>query len=195
MELSDFRIRTAVTEDSAHIAEAIIEAVGRDITLEFAGSPERVALVKRLFTELAECPDSQYSYLNTLVAVTPEGDVAGVIIGYDGAALHGLRRRFIEKANEILGLEISEREMADETSPDEFYLDSLCVFPAYRGRGLGRRLIREITARRSIIGKPFGLLVDKENTRARRLYESLGFRPDGERPFAGTMMDHLTLQR
>lgn len=42
-------------------------------------------------------------------------------------------------------------------------------------------------------GKPLGLLCDKTNTRARALYDSLGFKHVGETPFAWELMDHLQL--
>lgn len=168
-----------------------MEAVGREITLDFAGSDARLPMVKKVFSDLAAMDDSQYSYRHTLIAEDSAGNVAGVIIAYDGALLHEARRRFIEKANEVLGLHIREEEMVDETSPDEVYIDTLCVFEPYRRRGIARRLIHESTRKNAATGKPMGLLVDKDNSRARSLYESCGFRYVGDRPFAGVMMDHL----
>lgn len=184
-------IRKASRSDARAISDAIIEAVGDEITLGFAGSPERVPLVRRLFTELAACDDSQYSYRNSLIAETPDGSVAGVIISYDGADLPRLRMRFIEKTKEILGYDINPDEMTDEASPDEIYLDSLCVFGPFRGRGIARRLIEEAVASHASSHKPAGLLVDYDNEKARRLYERIGFRQVGDTPFAGTLMAHL----
>ena len=184
-------LRSASPSDAPLIADAIMEAVGSEITLDFAGSEDRLVLVKRLFTELASLDDSQYSYRNTIIAADADNKIAGVIIAYDGADLHKLRERFIEKTQEILGYKISSLEMTDETSPDEIYIDTLCVFPAYRRKGLGLRLIKEATSRHASTGKPMGLLVDKDNLRARNLYEKAGFRYVGDRPFAGVMMDHL----
>ena len=85
-------------------------------------------------------------------------------------------------------------DIDDETDSGEFYIDTLAVLPEYRGRGIASELLRASIRRAEAIGKPAGLLVDKENTRARRLYENIGFRKVGERPFCYVMMDHLHFQ-
>lgn len=191
MNVQDFKIIAARKSDAPFIAQAVIDAVGKEIALDFAGSPERLPLVHELFTTLAGREDSQYSYRNSLVALDDGGAVAGVIVSYDGARLHELRKAFIEEAARVLGLVIDEASMPDETSDDEIYLDSLCVFPAYRGHRLATRLIEAAVKSHAGSGKPIGLLVDPDNPRARRLYDSLGFRQEGERPFAGVMMRHM----
>ena len=173
------------------IARAIMMAVGEEICRDFAGEDHTTEEVEALFTELAAMDDSQYSYRNTLVALDPEGKVAGVCVAYDGARLHKLRERFFEAAERRL-----DRDMAgmdDETSPDEFYLDTLAVWEQYRGNGLGARLLLAQAAHAHAAGKPAGLLVDKDNPKAEALYRRLGFRDAGERAFAGVMMNHLQL--
>lgn len=185
------KIIPARKTDAPAIARTVMMAVGDEISLSFAGTPDRLPLVTEVFTRLAESENSQYSYTNTLVALTPEGKVAGAIVSYDGAELHRLRREFISVANEVLGMDMREEEFTDETSSDEVYLDSLCVFPEYRGQKLAGRLIEAACRRHVDAGKPVGLLVDPDNPRARRLYESLGFREVGQRPFAGLSLIHI----
>lgn len=185
------KIIPARREDAPLIARAIIMAVGEEITSDFAGPDHTVADIEALFTELAAMEDSQYSYRNTLVAITDDGRVAGVCIAYDGALLHKLRERFFEAVRRRLGREMGD--MADETSPDEFYLDTLAVWEEFRGRGIGGSLLMAQAARAHDAGKPAGLLVDKDNPKAEALYRRLGFRPAGERPFAGVIMNHLQL--
>ncbi len=119
-----------------------------------------------------------------------EGRVAGVLVSYDGARLLELRRSFFEVAARVLGLHFDD-SLEAETDPGEIYLDSLAVFPGYRGKGLAGRLIEAAAERHAGSGKPLGLLVDVPNTGAYRLYTRLGFGKAGERPFAGVMMDHL----
>ena len=191
MTHTEFKIQPARRSDAEVIGRAVVTAVGEEISEQFAGSKERLPLVYKTFSDLAARDDSQYSYKNALVALDPEGQVAGVIVSYDGARLHELRRAFIEVANDVLGYDIKEEEMADETSPDEIYLDSLCVFEPYRGQGLAKRLIDAAAKAHASSGKPLGLLVDYDNPRARRLYDRLGFVRVGERPFAGTVMEHM----
>lgn len=175
------------------IGVAITLAIGEDLTLHLAGEKHSPADVVNLFAALARREDTQYSYLNTLVAVDDEGNVAGLIISYDGADLHRLRKPFFDEAERALGLKI-DGEPLDETGPEEFYLDTLAVFPRYRGQGIARQLLTAAYNRAHEAGKPAGLLVDKTNHRARHLYDSLGFVKTGERPFAGEMMDHLVKQ-
>ncbi len=171
------------------IADAILMAVGTEICTDFAAPNHSLDDVQRLFASLALRPDSQYSYRNTLLAVTPSGDVAGVCIAYDGALLHSLRQRFFEAAETML--QRSMQGMADETSADEFYIDTLAVFPPYRRHGYAKALLRAQIQRAAAIGKPAGLLVDKQNPRAASLYHAVGFRYVDDRPFADVMMNHL----
>lgn len=189
----DISIREAHKEDASFIAKAIIEAVGSEITLDFAGSTERIPLVYELFTQLAETEDSQYSYINCFVAETSNNDIAGVIIAYDGKDLKRLRKQFIRYANKILDYKIDEDKMADETSDDEIYIDTLCVFNQFRKQGVASNLINFVIERYAFAHKPLGLLVSKGNIDAKRLYDNLGFKKAGERIFAGEIMDHLQI--
>jgi ribosomal protein S18 acetylase RimI-like enzyme len=67
---------------------------------------------------------------------------------------------------------------------DEIYVDGIAVSPAARGRGIGTRLLAEITdiARRH--GKRYVRLdVIDTNPRAQQLYERIGFRVTGVQSF------------
>lgn len=184
-------IRQASKQHANAIAKAVIMAVGEDICNSFAAPDHSTADVERLFTHLASLDDSQYSYRNSLVALTGNGDVAGVCIGYDGALLHTLRQRFFEAAKAMLGRDMER--MDDETSPDEFYLDTLAVMPQHRGKGIGSALLKAMAQHAKATNKPAALLVDKANPKAEALYRSLGFRYIDDRPFAGVMMSHMRL--
>lgn len=166
-------------------------AVGDEICADFAGKDHSLDDVEQLFTHLASLDDSQYSYRNTLVALDDDDSVVGVCVGYDGARLHDLRRRFFEGARHFLGRDMEG--MDDETSPDEFYLDTLAVAPSQRGKGVGTQLLKASIERAKASGKPAGLLVDKTNPKAAALYHSLGFVHVDDRPFAGVVMSHLRL--
>ena len=63
---------------------------------------------------------------------------------------------------------------------------SMYVSPAYRGRGLGRRLMLEILKR----GEDTTVVLDVNPSQraAYRLYESLGFVAEGESPFSGCQL-------
>lgn len=183
------RIIEARKSDAPLIARSIMDAVGMEICENLAGNDRTLADVERLFTGLAEREDSQYSYLNTLVAVDDDGKSVGVVVSYDGARLYDLRKAFFEQVKKELGRSLDDVD--DETDPGEFYIDTLSVLPEYHGQGVATALLKGAIRRAAEAGKPAGLLVDKDNHRARRVYERVGFRQVGERPFCYVMMDHL----
>lgn len=189
-------IRNACREDAPLIAEAIIAAVGDEITSHLAGKNHSISDVHAIFSRLAERDDSQYSYLNTRIAQDDSGKPMGVCISYDGADLKRLRRPFFTEANEVLNWGMTPEEIESlpgETEPDEFYLDTLMTIPEYRGQGVAKELIGNAAQKARDAGKPLGLLCDTNNHKARRLYDSIGFRQVNTRPFAGHMMDHFQL--
>lgn len=191
---SKFYIRQATKDDAGHIAEAIMMALGDEMVENMANGRGREA-VKEIFSRLARTADSQYSYTNSLVAVSPSGEVAGIVIAYDGEILLRARKMFFDLTGEILGWDIREfvedGEPEVETDPSEYYLDSLAVWPQFRGEGIASSLIREVEKKAGAKGKPVGLLCAEHNDTARSLYEHLGFREVGKRPFAGELMSHM----
>ena len=189
-------IRNATPGDATLIATAILEAIGEDLTDSLAGDAHTPADVHSLFASLAERNDTQYSYLNTRIATDETGNPMGVCVSYDGADLIRMRRPFFKEANSRLGWEMTLDEidaLPGETEPDEFYLDTLMTLPEYRGQGVASALIKDAKEKAIKTGKPLGLLCDIDNSRARRLYDSIGFRCCGLRPFAGHEMNHLQL--
>lgn len=193
-ELYIMKIILAKKEHAQEIGKAVVMAITPELVLEsfnHHGVDHTVEEYEELFSRLAAREDSQYSYRNTLVAVDDEDKVIGVIVGYDGAKLHELRQTFIDMAGQDYGIRF-EGEFPDETEPGEFYLDTLAVKPEARGQGIGRALLSAMVERaHEDTGKPAGLLVDKKNDRARRLYEAVGFRPVGDRLFIGELMTHM----
>ena len=62
----------------------------------------------------------------------------------------------------------------------ELYVAGLAVAPEAQGRGLGTAVLQGLLARAAARRVPVTLQVLKTNPGARRLYERLGFRADGE---------------
>lgn len=74
---------------------------------------------------------------------------------------------------EVGAFRLEEREA-------ELYVASLAVAPEAQGRGLGTAVVHLLLARAGVRRVPVTLQVLKANPRARRLYERLDFRVDGE---------------
>jgi ribosomal protein S18 acetylase RimI-like enzyme len=190
-----------ITNASKHhapaIATLIMTAMTDDCCQFLAGPDHTLCDFRDMMTALVLMDDSQYSYRNALVALDDEsanGDitvapVAGVAVGYDGADLHRLRRRFQEES--LRRLDMDHSHMLDETHAGEFYLDSLAVFPQYRRRGIAKLLLRATCERAAALGLPTALLVDKGNPDAERLYLSVGFRFVDATKWGGHEMKHL----
>ena len=167
-----YTIVPAQPHQAAEIATLIMLAMNHDCCQHFAGPHHTLADFHRVMTHLVGHDDSQYSYRNTLVAMTADGQLAGICVGYDGKDLRQLRRAFIEAAREAFGQDFSQ--MLEETGPGEYYIDSLAVDERYRHQGIASALLQAAIAQ---YGKsqPVGLLVDAGNPKAERLYTSCGF--------------------
>ena len=171
-------IREAVAADAPFVALVVLMALHYD---------ESHPLYE-IFKELAARTDAQYSYCNALIAQV-DGEVAGAIVGYDGARLYELREPLLALVRERQGREI---EIEDETSAGEYYLDSLAVLPKFRGRGVGSMLLSSAAERAFAAGhKRVGLIVDYDNPRAEALYSSLGFERVNSTTFLGQNMWHM----
>ncbi len=187
-------IRNADISDSSLIADAVLNAIGAEIAQDLAGGNNSVEEVREIFRRLAERDDTQYSFKNTRIAMTENGDSIGVCISYDGEELIRLRRPFFKEAILSLGWKLNDSEIDSqpgETDPEEYYLDTLMVVPHFRGKGVARALIADAYEKSKAKGKPLGLLCDLDNIPAEGLYRSEGFVIEGLRPFAGKMMNHF----
>ena len=191
---TEIKIREGLIEDAPFIGITITEAMGRDLCIGLAEREENLHKILKLFTDLASLKTSQYSYRNALIALDKDCKKVGCIIGYDGSCLREMRKDFIAKANELLEWNVTIEEADNwepETNSKEFYLDSLYVLPEYRNQGIASSLIKAALEKYNNIGKPFGLLVEPHNVKAKKLYQKLGFQNDGINNFCGKPMIHL----
>ena len=79
-----------------------------------------------------------------------------------------------------------------ETEEGEFYLDSLAVSNQYRGKGIASKLLEAAISRARELGLPaVGLLCDKVNPKAERLYTKVGFQYVNDTTWGGHAMKHL----
>lgn len=174
---------------SQAIALLVMQAMTEECCLNLAGSGKTIDDFAKVMRRLTSMDVSQYSYRNAFVAVTDQGEVAGACVSYPGADLHRLREAFIREAKASFGIDHSG--MPDETEPGELYIDSLAVFPEHQHKGIATALLRATIHKAAQLNMPAGLLVDKGNPRAERLYTSLGFRFVNDSTWAGHEMKHL----
>ena len=172
------------------IARLIMEAMNHECCLYFAGEEHGLSGFHQLVSDLVCRADSQYSYLNTLVALNAQRDVVGVCTAYDGARLHQLRLAFVEGCLARFNRDFGN--MDDETAAGELYVDSLAVDACYRGKGIAKALLRATIEKAKQLQLPaVGLLVDKGNPKAERLYTSVGFQYVDDNQWGGHAMRHL----
>lgn len=110
------RIIDATPDDAPLIAHAIMDAVGPEIVDNLGPETD----VFSVFMRLARRDDTQYSYRNTRIALSPDGTKAGVCISYSGALLKQLRRPFFDEARQVLGWQLTPQEVDElpgETTP------------------------------------------------------------------------------
>ena len=129
-------IEQAQVSQASDIARLIMEAMNHECCLYFAGEEHGLSGFHQLMTDLVCRADSQYSYLNTLVALNAQRDVVGVCTSYDGAHLHQLRVAFVQGCLECFNRDFGN--MDDETEAGELYVDSLAVDARYRGKGIAK---------------------------------------------------------
>ncbi|WP_052573856.1 GNAT family N-acetyltransferase [Haloferula sp. BvORR071] len=81
------------------------------------------------------------------------------------------RIRLIRMAGEVAGY------LQQRSEADHIYLLSLGLLPGQQGRGAGRATMEILQAEALELGLPLRLSVSRENLRAIRFYERLGFLP------------------
>lgn len=182
-------IRNARKEDAAAIAPLIL-VILKDMELPFVlkyGEVKTLEILEEAITD----PDYRYSYTRGIVDER-EGKVAGVAYGYtdeeeaiiDQPLVNVLQKHGISEQVEMF----TDRE----TFPDEWYLDSICVSEEFRGQGIGSSLLEALPP---LVKKQnrdaIGLSVDKQNPKARKLYERHGFKVVGQRTISGHLYDHM----
>lgn len=172
------------------IASRIMEAMNHECCLNFAGPEHGLADFHELITRLVERTDSQYSFLNSIVALSDDNELMGVCVSYDGAALTRLRKPFVEESLKRFGMDHSQ--IPPETQAGELYADSLCVDQNFRHRGVATELLKAtIEKGRRLKFAKVGLLVDKGNPKAEKLYRSIGFQYVNDTEWGGHPMRHL----
>lgn len=180
-------IRLAVPQDAPFVAPLIIQAMG-DLAAKFANS-DNPKVILDLFIFFFQQENNQYSYQNTLV-YEENDQILGSLNAYDGAKLAELRRNFLSYLKE--NYKVTNFHPEAETQEGEFYFDTISVHPDAQGKGIGKALIKAgINWAKRLGQQQIGLLVEKENLKAKELYEKLGFKTKNNKAFMGGMYFHM----
>ncbi len=179
-------IRQSRPEEFKMIAQHIMLAMD-DIMYHFINERSEVKATQ-ILEKFIQQQGNQYSYENCWIAEV-DSEVVATALVYDGAQLHELR---LPVAEEIKSLYNADFDPEDETQAGEYYIDCVGVSPNHQGKGIGTEvlkfLIKEYVYNND---KTLGLLVDKGNPDAKKLYLKLGFEVVGEKTLAGKNMEHL----
>lgn len=175
-------IRDARQEDAPFLAECIMAGMHfHDFGEDMSGG------MSDILEGLTGCEgreDTLYSWARTRVAEV-NGKPAGALLSYPGELYPGLRDKTFREYWPAFFTEHADDDL--ETGPGEYYLDSLAVIPAYRRRGIGRALLEDGIRKGVSLGfRRVSLVVDADYGHLIRLYESVGFVPDGHRHAFGT---------
>ncbi|MFT3750280.1 MAG: N-acetyltransferase [Agriterribacter sp.] len=179
-------IRKATEADAAYIAPLILLAM-EEIAYHFIGKHSREKAIG-FFVTMISTKANQYSYENCWVT-EQEGEIIAAALVYDGAQLHELRKPVAEQIKLMFGTDFNH---GDETQSGEYYIDCIGVKPGQQGKGTGSKMLNFLVEEYAKRGtQPLGLLVDKDNPQAKKLYVRSGFEVAGEKIFAGKCMEHM----
>ncbi|WP_060536053.1 GNAT family N-acetyltransferase [Paenibacillus bovis] len=166
--------RKARPEDAAAVVPLIYDAIG-EIAYALTGTEhadEAILVMEQLFRSTG----NRLSYENVIVT-EQDGQVAGFVLSYHGKDIDRLDTPIIQRLQQ-LGKQADD--VIPEAHPDEYYLDSIAVHPAFQGQGIGSRLIASFEQLAAEQGYDrLLLIVDVDNSKARSLYERLGYTEDG----------------
>jgi ribosomal protein S18 acetylase RimI-like enzyme len=183
-------IRQAVPADVKQAIPLILQAID-DIAFLLSGTPD-AGETELILSDFFRQPGNRLSYENCLV-MEDGGEVVGIAILYDGAEAQNLNLPVEQAAAKKTGK--AEYQIPIEPEESEFYLDAIGVNPSCHGRGFGTALIEAACAHARKLGHTrFALLVETENSAAKRLYDRVGFHSDGTKWIAGKEYYHMVRQ-
>ena len=181
-------VRKALSEDTEAIVPLLMLASG-EVMYKFIGKKDFLEALAFLH-HFVKSENNQYSYQNCYVA-EEDGEIVGAVLVYDGGKLEELRTPVLKFIHQHFNRDLN---VEDETQAGEFYIDSLGVSPDHQGKGIGSQLLQFVINEKAIAGGgTIGLLVDKTNPGAKRLYLNLDFKPVAEKTLLGISLEHLQL--
>lgn len=182
-------LRALTVNDCEKMSELILQIL-EDMELPIIqrlGSKE----VARLFAKA--CQDETYRCSYTRgIGVELDGELAGVALGYPDSDFPIIDLPFKKVLKEAGYDENWTLFEGEEVLPNEWYLDSLAVSPAFQGQGVGTQLLNALPELALANQRTtLGLCVDKTNPKAKKLYEKIGFSYVLDQEISGHTYEHL----
>ncbi|MDW0116232.1 GNAT family N-acetyltransferase [Sporosarcina thermotolerans] len=164
------QIRPALPTDADKVVPLIVDAIG-DIANRLTGATE-VEMVTDRLRELFMRNDNRHSYLYTYIAEI-NADMVGIIVLYPGDDAPVLDRNL---TNWLMEKGALNPEIDAESLPGELYIDTVCISPTFRGKGIGTQLfifVEELAKQQGYTR--LALNVETQKDPAIRLYKRLGY--------------------
>ena len=177
--MEEIRYRMATPADAGFVAEVVAEALGNPIMERIIDGQETAEdrqLLEQL-TAVCKREDTLYSWKNTRLAVTRDNRPVAALVAYPGEGYMDCRKRTFALLGSLITFDAEKME--PETRDGEYYLDSISVHPHWRGKGIARVMMAEAAREAARMGRPAILACAPDNTGAKKLHESIGFREKG----------------
>lgn len=152
--------------DVLHVAKLVYDVDYRTFDLFFKSDKSAISAISKYLTK---------KEINDYFKVILDDDKN--IIGYVSIYLHDDSHKFYLKSLRLYLVDILDHFVLCDIEKDDLYLAEIAIDESQRGKGLGRKVVRDvIDYAKSKNYKRVILDADFRNEGARRLYESLGFK-------------------
>ncbi len=143
---------------------------------------ERVATRDATLADAEFLTDAAIAATEDQGRLAPDVDLAGYRAGFLDWTRAQLRGEVAGSTTSVVtayGVDVGRLRVV--RTPELVELAGLQLLPAHQGKGIGTRVIQDLMAEAAETDKGFGLAVEKDNPRARTLYERLGLTVVGEK--------------
>ncbi|EEG78657.1 GNAT family N-acetyltransferase [Dethiobacter alkaliphilus] len=167
--------------DEHAVATLIFLADTEIMSFMFGEKGKAVGLVKKLM----QLPNNHFS-ANHITCACLAGEVAGVIVGFDGKRKQQINKKgpldyikafsLVKLLQTVPRLPAMSKIITKDVPAGNYYINSFSVDENYRGEGLGSQILQVILAKHPTVC----LDVNINNHRAMKLYKNFGFKVAGE---------------
>lgn len=197
LELDGLQMIINAREADQNIVVLLIhQAIGDLVNMFTASWNMRKAL--SVMNTLYNTSQTRFSMEHSSIMIE-DGVVVGQVMAYPSEEMAQLNEKTLETVSKqyegadyeffLLKNQILKSKEAFE---GEYYIDNMAVMPAFRGKGIGSKLIAHVenVAQEKGYSK-VSILADEENDKAYKLYKRLGFVEDATLKVLGHTYRHM----